>query len=468
MEMEMEACLSRGDSSRLARALRDQGVSGSTLTQLGLLVHKQLSLADFGRVDVVLKALEILAEDRDLHETLVALGMAPQALSWFQTLRQHLTSRAPRSSAQLRPIEGFYDLFLALSRSPLPALELSLSLLELLLTLLESQLHYGVRLEAVRTFNVILDGLSRDQRRRVQSERMLLRTLPEVAAAIRTVGDYELQVSLSEALCRLTPRKERVQQAHQWFSCSEVAGAFSRIKDTDFEEDCRHFLNFLNNRQGDVRRVWTFPCIRAFLESTELFRPSDDKLDEFWVDFNFGSQCVSFFIDLPQGFLWGSVHLLKEEVESFQLQVQQDEGGALQAVLSVHLSVAITHLSCKGRRVRLLFRPELFEELEAATARVFAGDGEAASSSQVAAPTPTGLRVAIRPRLWLPPPSGRLIRGLVPAGSGAGLPPRLQAAGQILQEEAAPSTQSAPALVPEQRRRGLASHDSSKLGGRGL
>ncbi|XP_019743079.1 synaptonemal complex protein 2-like isoform X2 [Hippocampus comes] len=384
MEMEMEACLSRGDSSRLARVLRDEGVSGSTLAQLGQLVRKQLSLADFGRVDVVLKSLEILAEDRDLNETLVGLGIAHQVVSWFQTLRQLLTSRAPRSSAQLRPIESFYDFLLVLSRSHLPALELSLTLLELLLTLLESQLHFGVRLEAVRTFNSILDCLSRDQRRRVQSERMLLQTMPEVAATIQTVGDYELQVSLSEALCRLTPRKERAQQASRWFSCSDVADAFSRIKDTDFEVDCRRFLNFLNNRQGDVRRVWTFPCIRAFLETTELFRPSDDKLDEFWVDFNFGSRCISFFIDLPQGFLWGSVHLLKEEVERFQLEVQPDafsfpEGGAARAVLGVHLSVPITHLSRKGRRVRLLFRPELLGELEAAAARVFGGDDDAAS-----------------------------------------------------------------------------------------
>lgn len=68
--------------------------------------------------------------------------------------------------------------------------------------------------------------------------------------------------------------------------------------------------------------VHTFPCLRAFLDSTEvktiallshclvrrslpslplqLFRPKDDKLDEFWIDFNFGSRCVSFFIDEPQ------------------------------------------------------------------------------------------------------------------------------------------------------------------------
>ncbi|XP_061523061.1 synaptonemal complex protein 2-like [Phycodurus eques] len=200
--------------------------------------------------------------------------------------------------------------------------------------------------------------------------------------------DYEMQVSLSEALCRLTPRKERVQRANQWFCC-DIGNAFCNIKDADFEVDCRHFLNFLNDCHGEQRRVWSVPCVRAFLETTELFCPKDEKLDEFWVDFNFGSQCISFFIDLPQGFLWGSVHLLKEEVDRYQLEVPQDEGSRAQAVLSVQLKIPIMHLSSKGHRVKLLFRPELLGELEAAAARVFmvegaykdAGDGVQASPS---------------------------------------------------------------------------------------
>lgn len=31
----------------------------------------------------------------------------------------------------------------------------------------------------------------------------------------------------------------------------------------------------------------------------ELFQPQDENVDEFWVDFNLGSKCVSFFIDNP-------------------------------------------------------------------------------------------------------------------------------------------------------------------------
>ncbi|XP_061614686.1 synaptonemal complex protein 2-like isoform X2 [Phyllopteryx taeniolatus] len=383
MEIEMEACLSSGDSTRLAELLCEEGATGSTLTRLGLVVRKQLSLAEFGRVDVVFKSLESLMGNKNHAKTLLALGITHKVLSWFQTLRDLLTSGSSRSSAQPLVTESFYDFLLLLSRSSLPAVELSVVLLELLRTLLEADLHFNIRLEAVRTFNCILDSLGKEQRRRIQSEPRLLQMMSEVVATIQTVGDYEMQVSLSEALCRLTPRKERVQRANQWFCC-DIGNAFCNIKDADFE-DCRHFLNFLNDCHGEQRRVWSVPCVRAFLETTELFRPKDEKLDEFWVDFNFGSQCISFFIDLPQGFLWGSVHLLKEEVDRYQLEVQQDEGSRAQAVLSVQLKIPIMHLSSKGHRVKLLFRPELLGELEAAAARVFmvegAGDGVQASPS---------------------------------------------------------------------------------------
>ncbi|XP_061661299.1 synaptonemal complex protein 2-like isoform X2 [Syngnathoides biaculeatus] len=375
MEMEMEACLSSGDSTRLAELLREEGVTGSTLVRLGLVVRKQLRLAEFGRVDVIFKSLESLMGDKNHAKTLLGLGITHKVLSWFQTLRDLLTCGSTRSSTQFLVTESFFDFLLLLSGSRLPAVELSVVLLELLHTFLEAELHFNTRLEAVRTFNSILDSLGKDQRRRIQSESRLLQMMSEVVATIQTVGDYEMQVSLSEALCRLTPRKERVQRANQWFCC-DLGNAFCDIKDADFEVDCRHFLNFLNDCHGDQRKVWSVPCVRAFLETTELFRPKDEKLDEFWVDFNFGSQCVSFFIDLPQGFLWGSVHLLKEEVDRYQLEVQQDERSGAQAVLSVQLKIPIVHLSSKGHRVKLLFRPELLGELEAAAARVFTGEGD--------------------------------------------------------------------------------------------
>ncbi|XP_077365089.1 synaptonemal complex protein 2-like isoform X2 [Festucalex cinctus] len=387
LEIEMKACLSRGDSSRMACLLRDEGLHESTLNQLGLQVRKLLSSDDFGQVAVVMKALEILFGNNDLQETMVNLGITHQVLSWFQTTRELLTSESQRRSPQLPLMESFYDFLAVLNQSCLPASELSLTLVQLLNTLLESQLRFSVRLEAVRTFNSILHSLQTDQKKRIQSDQTLLWMMWELGEAMQTVGDYELQVSLAETLCHMTPRKERVQRANRWFSCSDIAEAFGLIKGSDFEVDCRHFLNFLNDRQGKARRVWTFPCIRAFLETTELVRPKNDKWDEYWVDFNFGSQRVSFFIDLPQGFLWGSVHLLKDHVDQYQLEVQEEEGSGDQVVLSVHLKLPIMHLGVNGHRVKLFFQPELLGELKAAAAGIFTeankdtgDDGQASTS----------------------------------------------------------------------------------------
>ncbi|XP_061877316.1 synaptonemal complex protein 2-like isoform X4 [Entelurus aequoreus] len=369
LEAQMEDCLVHGDSPRLVCVLREEGVTNCMLTRLDQLVNKQLSGGEYGQVTVVLKSLESLADNKDDLKILLDLGV----LLWFQTLRDLLTADPLRSCAQLVTLTlSFFDFLLLLGQSSLPVRQLAVLLLELLQMVLEQEAPYSLRLEAIRTFNIILDSVSIDQKSNVRKEQTLIQKMSQVAAAIQTAGDYDLQVSLSEALCRVTPREDRSHRANHWFSCIDISKAFCDIRDANFEADCRCFLNFLNLRHGDQRKVHTFPCLRAFLDSTELFRPKDDKLDEFWVDFNFGSQRVSFFIDMPQGFLWESIHLQREDVNEYKLELQQDECTGSQAVLSVQLSVPILYLNTKSWRVKLLFRPELLEALEVAARTVFA------------------------------------------------------------------------------------------------
>ncbi|CAM2106266.1 unnamed protein product [Caretta caretta] len=114
----------------------------------------------------------------------------------------------------------------------------------------------------------------------------------DLAKTILEVGDYDLQVALSEALCRLITKKWRDDLVHNWFEDDYLAEAFKEIKDREFET---------------------------------VKKPSDEKLEEFWIDFNVGSQCVSFYIDSTEGALWDSVRLPTETVSSYSLREDNGE-----------------------------------------------------------------------------------------------------------------------------------------------
>ncbi|TKS87293.1 Synaptonemal complex protein 2-like [Collichthys lucidus] len=238
MCVKMENCLTRGDSSDLVSVLRSEGLSSITLTRLDQLVTKDLCGLGFSRILVVLKSLEVLSENRDDLKMLVNHGLAVK-----------------KNSAPLLILtEEFYDYLLA-----------------------------------IRTFNSILESLSREQRRPIQNDQNQSQILSRMAAAVLTVGDYELQVSLAEALCRLTPRKDREQRANQWFSSHDISSAFCDIRDKDFEV----------------------------------------------------------------GFLWGSVHLLKQEVDHYSVELKADGCTGAQTVLCVRLNNPIMHHNSKGGSVQV-------------------------------------------------------------------------------------------------------------------
>nr|XP_040023051.1 synaptonemal complex protein 2-like [Gasterosteus aculeatus aculeatus] len=372
MELKMEECLLRGDSCDLMSVLHNEGLTAITLNRLDQLVTKDLCGSRFTRVLIVLKSLELLSENRVHLQTLIDHGLTAKVVLWFEAVHDILTSDLLKNSASLLALtEEFYDFFQLLGQTSLPVSQLSVVLLRLARFTLEPEIHFPLRLEAIRTFNSILESLSREQKKLIQIDQNQTLILPQVAAAVLTAGDYELQVSLSEALCRLTPRRDREQRSNQWFSSRDISSAFCDIRDADFEVDCRRFLNFVNGLLGNQRRVYTFPCVRALLNSTELFPPKDDKLDDFWIDFNIHSGCVSFFIDEPEGFLWGSVHLLKEDVDCYSLHLKHKQCNGAETVLSVKLNKPIMHNNSRAQTVELNFNCEHHRDLEEAAGKVF-------------------------------------------------------------------------------------------------
>ncbi|KPP63199.1 hypothetical protein Z043_118560 [Scleropages formosus] len=140
-----------------------------------------------------------------------------------------------------------------------------------------------------------------------------------------------MQVAVSEALCRMTTRKCREELVYKWFPIRCFADSFKAINDPEFET---------------------------------LFKPKDDNLDKFWIDFNLGTSCISFFVNDPEGALWESINLPKVSVDGYAV-LERDE----KKVLAVQMNLPVTHCKIKGRTVRIFFEKHC--DIENAAKKVF-------------------------------------------------------------------------------------------------
>ncbi|KAG6938587.1 synaptonemal complex protein 2 [Chelydra serpentina] len=106
---------------------------------------------------------------------------------------------------------------------------------------------------------------------------------------------------------------------------------------------------------GDKRRVFTYPCLSAILDKHELQIPLDENLEEFWIDFNVGSQSISFYVAADdEDQQWETVSIPEEEVEMYSLEEKESK-----KLLTIILKNPVTVGNQEGEQMFLYFDPVL-------------------------------------------------------------------------------------------------------------
>ncbi|XP_016058101.1 PREDICTED: synaptonemal complex protein 2 [Miniopterus natalensis] len=351
------------------------------------LICRELNKKDIQTVSIILisfgrcsRNISILGQVGLL--TLIKQGLVQKMVAWFEKSKEIILSRGnSKDEAVINMIEDLFDLLMVIygvnDEGKKQVVESFIP--RVCALIIDSRVNICIQQETLKKMNAMLDKIPQDARKILYNQEMLI-LMNSMGERILDAGDYDLQVGIVEALCRMTTEKQRRKLACQWFSMDFIANAFKGIKDSEFEtafipllpiflgyaykHDCRIFLNLVNGMLGDKRRVFTFPCLSAFLDKYELQIPSDEKLEEFWIDFNLGSQTLSFYIAGDDDHQWEAVTVPEEEVQIYNIEERESK-----KLLTIILKTILRISNREGKELLLYFDASL--EITNVTQKIF-------------------------------------------------------------------------------------------------
>ncbi|XP_053706292.1 synaptonemal complex protein 2 isoform X2 [Synchiropus splendidus] len=348
--------------------------SKNFVSKLDKLMRMALDRYDYKAATV---CLNIIGEHgKHLHITgcgpglsgIITQGLVKKMVQWFEKCRNLWINSGPCwNETMLCLCEDFSDTLLEVHGAcDEGTSEVTESFLYLLGHLaVDTRIHILIRKYVLRKFNIILDKIPAAlKKKKISSWEEASDIMLKLAAQMLDCGDYDFQTAQTESLCRMTSPNHRKELADEWFSIGHVAAAFMKIRNSEFEIDCRKFLNLVNGMQGDRRRVYSYPCLKTFLDHHELLMPEDDNLEEFWIDFNVGSRSISFYFSLAQSGQWDTFTVIENEVESYTVYEKGQR-----KVLQIRLSVVVHLGSVEGSSLSIHFCSTL--DIQQAVCRVF-------------------------------------------------------------------------------------------------
>ncbi|XP_077370767.1 uncharacterized protein sycp2 isoform X5 [Festucalex cinctus] len=288
---------------------------------------------------------------------IIAQGLIQKMFQWFNKCKQLWIQHGPQWDKSLSTLaEDFFDAVTMVHKASKEGMVGSQCFLYSVGQLVNDvRVCITIRKEAICALNIILKKMAvlpgKEKFLTSQEATDMMRNL---AGQIMQCGDYDLQVALIEVLFRMTTPDQRKKLTAVWFSVVEVACAFGQIDPLEFEADCRTFLIFVNGLQGDSRRVKSYPCLEVYLDNFQLRRPADDNMDKFWIDFNLGSQSISFYFSIADEKsltgLWDSICIPEKQIHRY---IVTDKGP--KQFLQLQLSEVVMAGGLKGSSITITF-----------------------------------------------------------------------------------------------------------------